>query len=432
MLEFKQIINKIKTIEIAKVFSLNAISTLIRMLTGLVSVKVVASIIGPAGVALLGQLNNISTILLGLANGGISTGVTKYVAEYNNEVSTVKKYISNAFRITLVCTLAIAILLILACRTISKLIMLSEEYWYVFVVFGFTLICYSLNALIIAILNGYKHFNRYVIVNICGTIFGLIFTLCLVSVWGLPGALINAVTFQSMMIFVTIWLLRKEPWLKKEYFINKFDLKIFKLYLHYSLMTIVTLAMLPVSQMLLRGYVISEISIADAGCWEGINRISNMYLSIITTSLAVYVLPRFSEIQDPGTLRYELKRNYMFLIPMLLCAMAGIFLLRNVIVMLLFTAEFMPMTKLFGWQLLGDFFKIASWLLSFLMVAKAQTVRYLVTEISFNFIYVFCAFAFLRLNGIVGLTQGYLITYVLYFLVMIWLYRNIVFMRNPN
>ena len=62
--------------DIVKVFSFNAISTLVRMLTGLISVKVVASIIGPCGIALLGQLNNFSTILLGVANGGINSGIT--------------------------------------------------------------------------------------------------------------------------------------------------------------------------------------------------------------------------------------------------------------------------------------------------------------------------------------------------------------------
>ena len=87
--------------DIVKVFSFNAISTLVRMLTGLISVKVVASIIGPCGIALLGQLNNFSTILLGVANGGINSGITKYVAEYKEDESAIKKILSNALQITL-------------------------------------------------------------------------------------------------------------------------------------------------------------------------------------------------------------------------------------------------------------------------------------------------------------------------------------------
>ena len=88
--------------DIVKVFSLTSISTLVRMCTGLVSVKVVASIIGPAGVALVGQLNNFATILLSFSSGGINGGITKYVAEYKEDGSAITQFLSNALRITVI------------------------------------------------------------------------------------------------------------------------------------------------------------------------------------------------------------------------------------------------------------------------------------------------------------------------------------------
>ena len=98
----KLLLKRIMGVDIVKVFSLNAMATFVRMLAGMISVKIVALIIGPAGIALLGQLNNFNTILLGLANGGISSGITKYVAEYKEDEKQIKKYLSNALRITLV------------------------------------------------------------------------------------------------------------------------------------------------------------------------------------------------------------------------------------------------------------------------------------------------------------------------------------------
>ena len=100
MNKLKQLIRRIASVDIVKVFSLNAVSTLVHMCTGLVSVKVVASIIGPAGVAILGQLNNLNSMLQGLAAGGIRSGVTKYLAEYKDDEIKVANYISNALRIT--------------------------------------------------------------------------------------------------------------------------------------------------------------------------------------------------------------------------------------------------------------------------------------------------------------------------------------------
>lgn len=125
--------------DIVKVFSLTAISTLVKMLTGLVSVKVVATIIGPSGIALLGQLNNFATIVMTMASGGINSGITKYVAEYKDSDDKVKDLLSTALRITVWCSLAVGLCMILLHRFLSILIMLSPEYGYVFIIFGFTI-----------------------------------------------------------------------------------------------------------------------------------------------------------------------------------------------------------------------------------------------------------------------------------------------------
>lgn len=414
--------------DIIKVFSLNALSTLIRMLTGLVSVKIVASIIGPGGVALLGQLNNFSSILLGMANGGINSGITKYVAEYKEDETEIKKLLSNALRITLFFTLLVSLGLIVLHDRLSRMVMLSDEYGYVFLVFGFTIFLYTLNAMLVSILNGYKEFRNYVKVNIAGTLVGLFFTVGLVLSFGLEGALVSAVTYQSVVFFITFWICRRAPWLSVSYYKEKPDRAVVRRFLNYSAMTLVSLSVVPVSQMLLRGYVISNISITEAGWWEAMNRISNMYLMVITSSFSIYYLPRLSEIKERAELRHEIFKCYKVIVPMLLLGLSAIYLLRNVVIAILFSPDFYPMENLFVWQLLGDFFKICSWLLAFQMVAKSMTRTYIITEVLFSGLFVALGFFFMSLNGVIGLTQAYFVNYVLYMLVMVILFRKIIFL----
>ena len=415
--------------DIVKVFSFNAISTLVRMLTGLISVKVVASIIGPCGIALLGQLNNFSTILLGVANGGINSGITKYVAEYKEDESAIKKILSNALQITLFFTFIVSLGLIILHNQLSRLVMLSDEYGYVFLIFGFTIFLYTLNTLLISILNGYKEFKRYVIVNISGTIVGLLFTICFVFSMGLKGALISAVSYQSVVFFVTFWICRKAPWLSVIYYRERLDRKILRRFLNYSAMTLVSLSVVPVSQMLLRGYVISEISMTEAGWWEAMNRISNVYLMVITTSFSIYYLPRLSEIKEISELRYEIFKCYKVIIPILLSGLTLVYLLRHFVVMILFSPDFYPMESLFIWQLLGDFFKISSWLLAFLMVAKSMTKTFIATEVVFSGLFVVLGYLFMNLNGVVGITQAYFVNYVIYTVCMFVIFRKIIVYR---
>ncbi len=415
-------INRITHLDIVRVFSFTAMSTLVRMLTGLISVKVVASIIGPAGVALVGQLNNFATIALSLSTGGINNGITKYVAEYKDEENRVKDCLSTALRITCACSLIVGVGLVLFHNVLSKWILLSPEYGYVFTIFGFTILFYALNMALASVINGFKEFKRYVKINIIGSLLGLVYTLSLVFIWHLKGALISAVTFQSVMFFISIWMVRKLPWMKWEYLKNRINKDLSKKYLRYSLMTFISAATLPVAQMLLRGHVISQISATEAGWWEAMNRISNMYLTVITTSFSVYYLPRLSELTDKLELRREIYRSYKVIIPCLLCGFALIYMLRFVVIRLLFTPEFLPMQGLFIWQLMGDFFKITSWLLAYLMVAKAMAKWFIGTEVLFSFLYVGLSFLFMQNNGVVGITQAYLVNYILYTIMMFYLF----------
>jgi len=420
--------NKFWRTEITRVFSFTSVSTLVKMLTGLISVKVVSVIIGPAGIALLGQLNSFSTIVLNLASGGINSGVTKYVAEHKSEpVDRVKQFISTAFKITTYCSLIIGLCLILFNSILSKLVMLSPNYGYVFIIFGLTIFFFSFNNLLLSILNGYKEFKRFVKINIVNSVCGLIFTIILVCFWQLNGALISTVTFQSVMLLVTLWMIRKLPFIKKEFFFGVFDKSIFRKYFHYAAMTFISIATVPVSQLILRGHIIANVSEIQAGWWEAMNRISGIYLMIITSSFSVYYLPRLSELKTSKELRHEISKAYKVVFPLLITGFTIIYLFRVYIIRFVFTEEFLPMVNLFIWQLVGDLFKIASWLLAFLMVAKSMTKAFITTEILFSAFFVGLSFLLLKPNGIVGIVQAYLINYIVYFIILLILFRKILF-----
>lgn len=112
---------------------------------------------------------------------------------------------------------------------------------------------------------------------------------------------------------------------------------------------------------------------------------------------------------------------------MLLLGLTAIYLLRNVVIAILFSPDFYPMENLFVWQLIGDFFKICSWLLAFLMIAKSMTKTYIVIEVFFSVSFVALGFFFMSLNGVVGLTQAYLVNYVLYLICIFLLFRRVIF-----
>ncbi len=420
---------KLCSAEMLKVFSFTSLSTLVKMLTGLISIKVIAIIVGPAGVALLGQLNSFTTIALCVATGGIANGIVKYIAEYKGSDEKVKQLISTAFKITLYCSLVVGVCLIIFHRIISNMVLLSPAYGYVFIILGLSISLYAVNSLLLSVLNGYKEFKKYVAINIANSLAGLIFTVGFVYFYQLKGALISAVTYQSIMLLVTLWMARRLPWMKKEFFAQKLQVAISKKYTHYALMTFITIGSVPLSQLILRGHVISAISGVEAGWWEAMNRISSIYLMVITTSFSVYYLPRLSELTARAELRREIFKSYKIVMPLLLAGFTVIYLIRHFLIGLVVTADFLPMERLFIWQLVGDIFKIASWLLAFLMIAKSMTKTFIATEVISSATFVGLSFILLNINGIVGITQAYLISYILYTFTMVFIFRKLLLNR---
>jgi PST family polysaccharide transporter len=179
-------------------------------------------------------------------------------------------------------------------------------------------------------------------------------------------------------------------------------------------MTIVSATTIPLSRIYLRNYIGANIGWDAAGYWQGITRISDTYLMLITTTLSIYYLPRLSSIQDKMELRKEIIYGYKIIMPLVIIMASGIYFFRDFIIKLIFTSDFLPMRELFLYQLIGDVIKIASWLLGYVMVAKAMTKLFIISELIFTFSFVGLSVLFIKIFGLVGISIAFMVNYILY------------------
>ena len=409
---------------------LTSISTVVKIITGFIINKVVALYIGPAGLALIGQFLNFVTLVLSFANGGINSGIVKFVAEYKDDYEKRSMILSTSILISLLCSAVLAVIIMFCSRPLAAYLLKSDAYRSIFIIFSATLVIFSLNSSLLSVLTGYKEIKKFISLNIISSLIGLLITSLLVVLYRLYGSLLSVVVSQTLLFFVTILFIVKSEWFKIDNFTRGFDrdslLKLSK----FSIMTMVTAVTLPVSQIVVRNYIADHISLNAAGYWQGVWRISEVYLLVITTSLSIYYLPKLSEITDRAELRREISSGYKLLMPIVLALAAMIYFSRDIIIRVLFTKEFMPMSQLFAFQLIGDLLKIASWLLSFLMVAKAMTKIYVVTEIVFSVSFVILSILFFKMYGLIGVTYAFAINYFLYFVTMVYFFGGSVFYKD--
>ncbi|GAA4205073.1 hypothetical protein GCM10022289_24010 [Pedobacter jeongneungensis] len=279
-------------------------------------------------------------------------------------------------------------------------------------------------------MNGKGQIRLYTWVNTIGSIIGLIFTIVLVYFYKVQGALYALVLSQSIVFFITLVLIVKSPWFSIDYFKGPLD-KIVAMKLgHFSLMAIVTALTMPVAQIILRNMLISNLGINAAGIWQGMMRVSDGYLMLITTALSTYYLPKLSSLIKDTEIKNEIFRGYKIILPLVFLGCILIYFLRFFIIRILYTPEFNEMQSLFLWQLVGDFFKMASWMLAYLMLAKAMTKAYIIVEVVFSLGYVLLSYYLTTNFGLKGISIAFACNYFLCFIAMIIIFRKL--LLTPN
>lgn len=401
-----------------KTSALNAIAVFVKLLVGLFLNKILAVYVGPAGYAVIGQYQNAVTMLTGFASGAINNGVVKYTAEYNGEPHKQISIWQTATRISIYCTLVFSALILIFNKKLASIFLHNYEYGSIFTLFACLLIFFVLNTLLLAILNGKKDVRRYILSNIFGSIFMAIITGLLAKGAGLYGALLALSINQSITFFATLYLSRNADWFNLRSFWGKFDPHSAKKLGGFALMALTSTAIVPLAQILIRNRLGQHSGWVAAGYWQGIWKISEMYLMIVTTTLSVYYLPKFSELKDRLELRRELLNGYKLILPIAFVGSFTIYLLRDILIKLLFTSEFVPMRDFFAFQLIGDVIKIASWLLGYVLWGQALTKIFIITEIIFGALFVIISFILINTMGIEGVTLAYLLTYILYLLTL--------------
>ncbi|MEK4083018.1 O-antigen translocase [Psychrobacillus sp. FSL K6-1415] len=409
---------------------LSGLSTVIKLLSGLIVNKVVAVYIGPAGIALIGQFQNFLSIITTFGNGAISSGVTKYVAEFHEtDIKRRNDFISASFIITFIFSVICGVLLFLGSSFLSEWILKTVEFSKVFKLLGITLILISFNIILLSIINGIKKIKLFIAINICSSILSLFVTSFLTIFTGLFGALLSMIIVQSIVIVITLPLVKKKLDLQFNMNIH-IEKEIFKKLLAFSLMAIVSVLSVSISQIAIRNHLIKEFSLEEAGRWQSVWMISTMYLMVMTTAFSTYYLPKLSELQESSEIRKEIFSGYKIILPFTLITALMIYFLRDFIITILFTPEFIEMRSLFAFQLIGDFLKMTSWSLAFLMIAKAMTKTYIITEIICSISFYIITIILTKNNGLIGVTQAYALNYLAYLIIMIWLFKSTLFKRS--
>ncbi|RAJ13407.1 O-antigen translocase [Olleya aquimaris] len=429
----KRVLDYINNNVLIKVASLNSVSVVIKIIAGFLTSKFIALFVGSEGMALVGNLRNFVGSVQSISILGLYKGVVRYIAQFKNDTLQLSKTLSTVFYLGFTATMLMSFLVYFNADYINDLIFKEyNNYAYVIKIFAIALPFYALNMFSFSIMNGFAKYKYLIIFNIFGQILGAVITILLIWLEQIDGALIAVVIAESLIFLITLVgiINRKNfiPLIKASNFSFGFVKKLSS----YSGMALFSAIILPLIAILIRSYIIDNVGLKEAGFWEAMNRVSKYYLLFVSTLLTMYILPRFSEIDNIKEFRKEVFSFYKTIIPIFALGLIAIYFLRHLIIQMVFTDEFKPVEELFIWQLMGDFIKVLSIVIAYQFLAKRMFWHYIITE-AFSVVTLYYTSKYLIDEfGVVGANMAHFVTYIMYYAIILLIFYSSLFGVIPD
>ena len=398
--------------------------SVVNVLIGLVRTKVAALILGPAGVGLVGLFHNLIQTGATVVSFGIGNVGTRQVAEASEDPRATAVARRSIVFAAAVLGLVGALLLFVLRHLVAEVVLgdrgrASEVGW---LALGVLLLVGA--AAQNGILTGLRQIGTLARVSVLSALAGTIAGIAALLAWRERGVLAFVLLSPLATVLVGAWYLRQTP--NRTGLIKLPDMRaqwslLMRLGLAFTLGSLAGTA----SQLAVRGMVQRQLGPDALGHFQAAWSISLNYIAFVLTAMASDYYPRLTAAMRD---RAEAVRaiNHQAEVALLL---AGPLLVGTVaaspwVLRLLYSASFLPAVDLLRWQICGDFLKIASWPLGFVLLAAGRGKTFVAVESMGALVLVGVTAVALPLIGLPAPGVAYVTMYLVYLTAVLMLARQ--------
>lgn len=362
-------------------------------------------------------------IIVSSSTLGMQRGIIRFTSEFKEQQEAFHKLLGTSHIIYGLTSILIGVVLFFFSSHFATIILQNETYAWLFKALAFVVPLQGFHTLYFSVLQGLGNYRRVtwveLIMNVCNlTIVGF-----LTFRFGLSGALLATVCVPVFYFFSSASFLKvnvlsfKMMWSKW----------IAKNLLLYSLMTLFSGVAFPLLFILIRNHLSNNLGKDAVGYWEAMNQFSYFYFILLNSIMLMYVLPKITAHTSNIFYRSQVAEYFKKLMPLFAFFLFALFFLRKYAILVLFSPEFSSVESLFGWQLLGDFFRALTLILSLYFHARRMTIPYVLIDLLLFFSLYFFTLLFVDVYGLVGAVKAHFLSYFIYFVVTFFWLRKILF-----
>lgn len=401
-------------------------STVVVTLLNLVRVKIVAVLLGPAGLAILAQLNQFVMTAGNLASFGMAPGTVRFTSTY---AASSPERLAAFLRTMLVGVGGGAILLLglslVLHRPLAQWLLQDNAYapLLIFAILAIPAQAFFVN--LRAAINGFLEISTYARVGILAALANVLFLVPLVYFYQLPGAAVHVLLLACISFAVALFeflRIRRKRGLSGQR--SRFIWSELVELLKYGGTSLAAGATVDVAMLGVRALLIRDLSEIDAGLFQAAFVLSAQAITIVIDGICTYAYPRISELKGVDEAVAESNAAIRLALLIVTPLIVAVYLFRDQLFLLLYSEAFLLASTIIAWQLLGNFIKAVSSTMGVLLLPYRKLRAFLVVESGYGVIFFFAVLLLLPHAGLQAATIGYALGYLFHLVAIFWYVRR--------
>lgn len=390
--------------KLAQVVGWSAFQSAFKVLANFAMGKFVAHLAGPSGIAILGQFINLTTLAQTSTGGSLQNGLIQGLSVEDQNSDGEATVFNTGLSISILLTVIVSIVWIFAYPMLRTHLIPEDFPSWVYYSFPVSLFFSSGIFLVVSYYSAKRNYKLNAFTNIIQNVFILVLFLTLGKIGGLYGACAGLFLGQ-IPSFLLIWRFFRKDFRSKISF--AMPGKDAGGLWNFSLLAIYSAFATQIMMILIRTLFFNGNQVEEGGLWESLQRISNLWVPVISVVFTSHLLPKLSESSTKKSFLNQTAYSLAISGGLIIAFSIGVFLTKSWLIELLFSKDFNKVSDVIGVHLLGDILKAMTWTLAYALLSRKKAIALIALDLGFNILYYFLAQWFFNEQGLGGVVYAY-------------------------
>ena len=398
-------------------------SSALNIAIGVVRVKVVAVLLGPSGIGLLGIYQNIIGVASTVAGCGMSnSGVRQLAASHDDaEVLTAVRRALLLANILLGLVGMGAVWLLrepIATWAFDGAIATGDVGW-----LGLGVLMSLMATSQTTLLQGLRRIGDLARVTVISALIGSAVGIAIIYVMGEAGLVWFVIVSPAIAALIAAHYTRRLPPPSADYDWPRIQ-KQCQTMIGFGVPVMLAGLLNIGIELFVRSLMIRELGIDASGHFQASWVISMTYLGFVLGAMGADYYPRLTAVYPtPEKARQLVNEQAEMALLLAGAVILAMITLAPLVMVALYSSSFEPAAELLRWQMLGSFVKLIGWPMGFVVLASGRSGLFVYTQFVWNAVFVLCLYLLLEQFGLLAVGIAFCIAYAVSVL-NVWFVAN--------